>query len=100
MALFIVVFEFITDFSQSISFSLSLKTVNQAASEYASWLLGQPQSKLSGALNHKLDIDHSLTKLLYEDKRGIILPFSSFHLIFYPLHCRFEKAKISLGTKF
>ncbi|XP_066934660.1 microtubule-associated protein futsch-like isoform X2 [Clytia hemisphaerica] len=44
-------------------------TVNQAASEYASWLLEQPQSKLSGALNHKLDVDHTLTKLLYEDKR-------------------------------
>lgn len=56
---------------KDVTRSVEENPVNQAASDYASWLLEQPSGKLSGAINRKLDVDHSLTKLLFEDKRDL-----------------------------
>ncbi|XP_065660774.1 uncharacterized protein LOC100198865 isoform X4 [Hydra vulgaris] len=47
-------------------------SVDGAAQDYARWLLTQPANEIGKALSHKAEVDHKLTKLFFESKRGSI----------------------------
>ncbi|XP_057316894.1 uncharacterized protein LOC130657922 isoform X2 [Hydractinia symbiolongicarpus] len=61
-----------TDIARSTSDDES--SAEDAAKDYATWLMKQPADKMGAALSHKAEVDHKLTKLFFHNKRASFPP--------------------------